>query len=71
MNRADVEARLRSDPRPKLVLSGHIHSRSSTTSGLLLQFTVGAVIEPPFDATIVEIDPDGVSRTARRLGPSR
>jgi hypothetical protein len=27
------------------------------------------VIEPPFDASIVDVDPDGVSRTARRLGP--
>ena len=29
---------------------------------------VGAVIEPPFDATIVEIDGTSVRRTARRLG---
>ena len=69
VNRADVEAQLLGDPRPKLVLSGHIHSRCSTHAGPLLQLTVGAVIEPPFDATIVEVDPDGVSRTARRLGP--
>ncbi|MGZ8782154.1 MAG: metallophosphoesterase family protein [Gaiellaceae bacterium] len=70
LNRADVEARLAGDPRPKLVLSGHIHSRCSTHAGPLLQLTVGAVIEPPFDATIVEIDPVGlaVRRTARRLG---
>ena len=56
VNRADLEGRLRSDPRPKLVLSGHIHARCSTHDGPLLQFTVGAVIEPPFDATLVEID---------------
>jgi predicted phosphodiesterase len=70
VNRADVESRLRSDPRPKLVLSGHIHARCSTHAGTLLQLTVGALIEPPFDATIVEIDGTGleVLRTARRLG---
>ena len=34
----------------------------------MLQFTVGAVIEPPFDATLVEIDGTSVRRTARRLG---
>ena len=56
VNRADLEGRLRSDPRPKLVLSGHIHARCSTHDGPLLQFTVGALIEPPFDATLVEID---------------
>jgi hypothetical protein len=70
VNRADLEGRLRSDPRPKVVLSGHIHARCSTHDEPLLQFTVGALIEPPFDATIVEIDVTtlGVRRTARRLG---
>ena len=33
VNRADLEAQLRSDPRPKLVLSGHIHARCSTQTG--------------------------------------
>jgi hypothetical protein len=70
VNRAEVEAELRADSRPKLVLSGHIHARCSAGEGPLLQFTVGAMIEPPFDATIVEIDAAAlsVSRTARRLG---
>jgi len=70
VNRADIEGQLRSDPRPKLVLGGHIHARCSTHDGPLLQFTVGALIEPPFDATIVEIDTTALSvrRTARRLG---
>ena len=68
VNRPDLEGRLRSDRRPKLVLSGHIHARCSTHDGVLLQFTVGALIEPPFDATIVEIDGTSVRRTARRLG---
>jgi len=70
VNRADVEGRLRSDPRPKVVLSGHIHARCSTHDGPLLQFAVGALIEPPFDATIVELDPAALSagRSARRLG---
>jgi hypothetical protein len=70
VNRAEVEQRLRSDGRPTVVLSGHIHVRCSTHDGPLLQFAVGAIIEPPFDATIVELDPTAVSarRTARRLG---
>lgn len=71
VNRADLEARLAVDPRPKLVLSGHIHARCATHVGSLLQLTVGALIEPPFDATIVEVDTVSlaVRRTARRLGP--
>jgi hypothetical protein len=70
VNRADLEGRLGADPLPKVLLSGHIHSRCSAHIGPLLQCTVGAVIEPPFDATIVEIDAKAgsVSRTARRFG---
>jgi hypothetical protein len=70
VNRADVERLLVADERPKVVVSAHIHARTSTHDGPLLQFTVGALIEPPFDATIVELDPAGLSarRTARRLG---
>ena len=70
INRGELESTLQADGRPKLVLSGHIHARCSAQSGPLLQFTVGAVIEPPFDATLVEIDPASttVRRTSRRLG---
>jgi hypothetical protein len=70
VNRADLEVELRADLRPTLVLCGHIHARCTTHDGPLLQFMVGAVIEPPFDATIVEIDAAKLSvrRTARRLG---
>ncbi len=70
VNRTDLESRLRSDLKPKVVLSGHIHVRCSTHDGPLLQFTVGALIEPPFDATVVELDATSrsVQRTARRLG---
>jgi predicted phosphodiesterase len=70
VNRAGLEGQLRSDPRPKVVLCGHIHARCSTSDGQLLQLMVGAMIEPPFDATIVEIDATrfSVRTTARRLG---
>ena len=70
VNRAELEAGLRAAGRPTVVLSGHIHVRCSTDDGTLLQFTVGALIESPFDATIVELDPAAleVRRTSRRLG---
>ena len=68
VNRADLESSLRSDARPKLVLCGHVHARCSTSEGQLLQLMVGAVIEPPFDATIVELEGSSVRRTTRRLG---
>ena len=69
VNRAELEAQLADDRRPKVVLSGHIHARTSTSAGPLLQLTMGALIEPPFDATIVEVDEAAVTRRARRLGP--
>ena len=70
VNRAELEALLRSEERPTLVVSGHIHARSTAQAATLLQFSVGAVIEPPFDATIVDIDATAarVRRRARRLG---
>jgi hypothetical protein len=70
VNRADLESRLRSALGPTLVLCGHIHARCTIHDGPLLQMMVGALIEPPFDATIVEIHPatPSVRRTARRLG---
>lgn len=68
VNRAEVEGRLRANARPTVVLSGHIHARCSADDGSLLQLTVGALIEPPFDATLVEIEGTSVRRTARRLG---
>ena len=57
INRGGLEAELQG--RPALVLCGHIHARCTAQAGPLLQFTVGAMIEPPFDATLVEIDPAG------------
>jgi hypothetical protein len=69
VNRAALETQLADDRRPAVGLSGHIHARTSAMAGGLLQLTVGALIEPPFDATIVEIDGGTVARTARRLGP--
>ena len=70
VNRGELESRLAAEPLPTLVLSGHIHARCTASAAALLQFTVGALIEPPFDATIVEVEPEGprVRRTARRFG---
>jgi Calcineurin-like phosphoesterase superfamily domain len=57
--------------RPIVTVNGHIHARCSRIQGPVLQCTVGALIEPPFDCTILEVDLGHrrVRRTARRLGP--
>jgi predicted phosphodiesterase len=72
VDREELAARVASLHRPAVALSGHIHARTSEARGPLLQLTVGPIIEPPFDCTIIEItagDQPEVTRTARRLGP--
>jgi predicted phosphodiesterase len=72
-DRHQVAANLARDGVPVVVLSGHIHARLSEVSGPILQLTFGAMIEPPFDMAIVEINSSqqtvGVARLCYRLGP--
>lgn len=72
VNRAALVEKVLGPPQPIVGLSGHIHARCSRAEGRVLQFTVGALIEPPFDATIVELDlaSQTARRIARRLGPT-
>jgi len=72
VNREELLARIAGSGGPVIGLSGHIHARTSRIDGPLLQCTVGALIEPPFDCTLIELDTAelGVSRAARRLGPA-
>lgn len=73
VNRAELEAQLQLARVPTVVFSGHVHARCSATSGYVLQLTVGAMIEPPFDCTMIDIDfPGGDAiklwRSVYRLG---
>ena len=56
VDRGEIESLLQEASVPTLVLSGHVHSRCSATAGRVLQLTVGALIEPPFDCTVVDVD---------------
>lgn len=55
-NRDEIESLLQQAEIPAVVLSGHVHARCSDAAGRLLQLTVGALIEPPFDCTIVDVE---------------
>jgi predicted phosphodiesterase len=59
-------------PAPTVAVCGHLHVRESSVSGTLLQLASGALIEPPFEATIVDarLAGDGlrVTRVAQELG---
>jgi len=41
---------------PTLVLSGHLHVRDSCARGSVLQLTQGAMIEPPFECSVVQLE---------------
>jgi predicted phosphodiesterase len=67
VDRDQVEAPLVSRPGPTVVVCGHLHVRASSASGTLLQLACGALIEPPFEAAIVDVEPleDGLRVTRR------
>jgi predicted phosphodiesterase len=76
LDRAAIEQRLGERAAPTVILSGHVHARVVDTRGSLLQLTQAALIEPPFDAALVELATadDGilqVTRRTRRTGVAR
>jgi predicted phosphodiesterase len=72
VNRAALAGPLLDRSGPTIVLCGHLHVRESAASGSLLQLCFAASIEPPFEATILELEQDGdaleVTRSAHELG---
>jgi hypothetical protein len=71
IGRAGVAASLCERDEPIVILNGHIHARCSVSTATLLQLSVGALVEPPFDCTLIDVDADDgivVRRTAIRLG---
>lgn len=52
---------------PTVVLCGHLHARDSVSAGRVLQLGFGALIEPPHEIALVELDPgNGYPRVRRR-----
>lgn len=70
VNRDEIADFLHRGAAHFLVLSGHIHARCSRSAGGMLQFSCGALIEPPHEAAIVTIGAslEWVERAVRRLG---
>jgi predicted phosphodiesterase len=62
-------------PAPTVVACGHLHVRDSAASGSVLQLGFGAMIEPPFEATLLELVVNGgsveVTRVAHELDEAR
>lgn len=67
VNREELEPLLQQARTPTVVFSGHVHARCSATAGYVLQLTVAAMIESPFECTVVDIDfTDDDAISARR-----
>jgi predicted phosphodiesterase len=58
---------------PVVVLSGHIHAREACADGTIIQLSAGALVEPPHEVAVVDLDAATagvrVRRRVRCLGP--
>jgi hypothetical protein len=72
IDRASVAEPLLARGAPTVVACGHLHVRDSASSGSLLQLGLGAMVEPPFEATVLDLSVGDLSlevnRTAHELG---
>lgn len=73
IERAEIADRLSARSAPTVVLSGHIHARASIAEGPVLQITNAAMVEPPYECSVIEIEsaPSGaltVVRESVRVG---
>lgn len=71
-DRAALEETLVGRDGVTVVACGHLHVRDSSVAGSLLQLGFGALVEPPLEASILELTVDAsslvVSRSAHELG---
>lgn len=71
VDQAAVAEPLLARTAPTVVACGHLHVRDSASRGPLLQLGFGAMVEPPFEATLLELAVDGgeveVNRAAHEL----
>jgi Icc-related predicted phosphoesterase len=75
VDRAEIAERLSARSAPTVVLSGHIHARASVAEGPVLQIANAAMVEPPYECSVIEIEiaPSGalmVMRESVRMGAS-
>jgi predicted phosphodiesterase len=67
LDREELAERLLGHPAPVLVMGGHIHARACATRGPVLQLSCGALVEPPYECALVDLDlSDGGVMTVRR-----
>lgn len=64
LGRGTIEQTLTARPAPTIVLSGHIHARASSYRGGVLQIIQGALVEAPYECTVIELTATSVTRQA-------
>ncbi len=65
-DRAVVATPLLRRAAPTVVAHGHLHLRDTTSVGSILQFSCAALIEPPFEVTLLDITRRDGRATVRR-----
>ena len=73
IDREQLAALLGARTAPTVVVSGHIHARASATRGPVLQIANAAMVEPPYECSVIEIQSGSggaltVLRESVRLG---
>lgn len=64
LDRPTIAENLCRRQRPTVVMSGHIHARDSSNHGAVLQVVQGALVEAPYECSILELDDTTVTRRA-------
>ena len=76
LDREQAGALLQARSGPTIVLAGHIHVRDAHAEGPVLQLVQAAMVEPPFEAAVLDVRAGGrgdvfVARRARRTSDQR
>lgn len=66
--RAALLDQLAAAPVPTVVLSGHLHVRDALAHGSVMQLCVGSLVEAPYEAAVVDVDPFAGTVRCTRIG---
>jgi predicted phosphodiesterase len=68
IDRPAIAQALTARTAPTVVISGHIHARDASCSGSVLQLVQGALVEAPYECSILGLSCDAVTRRSIELG---
>ncbi len=56
LDRREIAALLGARPAATIVVGGHVHARVATTAGPVLQLTCAAMVEPPYECYVIDVE---------------